>query len=69
MKSLWMLSWISGESILRISFTTPSGPGRATHLSPRMIPAHDRDIHLVEIRFCPDTKPLPSLRTAADQHA
>eukprot|EP00983_Pelagomonas_calceolata_P001224 42147-Pelagomonas_calceolata.AAC.1 len=27
MKSLWMLSWIAGESILRISFTTPSGPG------------------------------------------
>eukprot|EP00983_Pelagomonas_calceolata_P029665 929136-Pelagomonas_calceolata.AAC.1 len=34
-----------------------------------MIPAHDRDIHLVELKFCPDTNLLPSLRTAADQHA
>eukprot|EP00983_Pelagomonas_calceolata_P131523 1161782-Pelagomonas_calceolata.AAC.22 len=28
-----------------------------------------RDIHLVELKFCPDTNPLPSLQTAADQHA
>eukprot|EP00983_Pelagomonas_calceolata_P018718 587152-Pelagomonas_calceolata.AAC.1 len=34
-----------------------------------MIPANDRDIHLVELKFCPNTNPLPSLRTAADQHA
>ena len=27
MENLWMLSWISGESILRILFTMPSGPG------------------------------------------
>eukprot|EP00983_Pelagomonas_calceolata_P052770 1143005-Pelagomonas_calceolata.AAC.1 len=44
-------------------------PGRATHLDPRMVPAHDRDIHLVELKYCPDTNPLPSLQAAADQHA
>eukprot|EP00983_Pelagomonas_calceolata_P016326 515890-Pelagomonas_calceolata.AAC.1 len=44
-------------------------PGRATHLNPRMIPAHDRDVHLVGLKFCPDTNPLPNLRTASDQHA
>eukprot|EP00983_Pelagomonas_calceolata_P118221 1160485-Pelagomonas_calceolata.AAC.1 len=34
-----------------------------------MIPAHDRDIHLVKLKFYPDTNPLPSLQTNAAQHA
>eukprot|EP00983_Pelagomonas_calceolata_P097864 1158288-Pelagomonas_calceolata.AAC.7 len=37
------------------------------------IPAHDRDIHVVELKNCPDTNPLlrvvPSLQTAAAQLA
>eukprot|EP00983_Pelagomonas_calceolata_P029856 934205-Pelagomonas_calceolata.AAC.1 len=44
-------------------------PGRAAHLDPKRIPAQDRDIHLVELKLCPDINPLPSLRTSADQHA
>jgi len=34
-----------------------------------MILAHDRDIHLVKLKYCPDTSPLPSLQAAAAQHA
>eukprot|EP00983_Pelagomonas_calceolata_P046517 1140225-Pelagomonas_calceolata.AAC.3 len=34
-----------------------------------MIPAHNRDIHLVKLKYCPDTNPLPSLQKSADQHA
>eukprot|EP00983_Pelagomonas_calceolata_P119531 1160615-Pelagomonas_calceolata.AAC.4 len=33
------------------------------------MPAQDRDVHLVELTYCPDTIPLPSLKKAADQHA
>eukprot|EP00983_Pelagomonas_calceolata_P060679 1146483-Pelagomonas_calceolata.AAC.6 len=36
MKSLWMLSWISCGSILRIPFTMPSGPGDLLLLSDYM---------------------------------
>eukprot|EP00983_Pelagomonas_calceolata_P111931 1159832-Pelagomonas_calceolata.AAC.15 len=43
--------------------------GRATHLKPEMIPTHDRDIHLVELKCCPDTIPSTILKKAADQHA
>eukprot|EP00983_Pelagomonas_calceolata_P119073 1160566-Pelagomonas_calceolata.AAC.5 len=40
-----------------------------THLDPKRVPAQDRDIHLVELKYCPDTNPLPSLQKAVDQHA
>eukprot|EP00983_Pelagomonas_calceolata_P071090 1151054-Pelagomonas_calceolata.AAC.1 len=43
--------------------------GRATHFDPQMIPAHDIDIHLKELKYCPDTKPLPKLQTNLAQHA
>eukprot|EP00983_Pelagomonas_calceolata_P123543 1161018-Pelagomonas_calceolata.AAC.5 len=33
-----------------------------THLDPTRIPAQDRDIHLVELKFCPDTNPLQGLQ-------
>eukprot|EP00983_Pelagomonas_calceolata_P039864 1137363-Pelagomonas_calceolata.AAC.5 len=36
--------------------------GRATHLDPKMIPAHDKDIHLVESKYCPDTNSLPAYK-------
>ena len=44
-------------------------PGGTINLDSRRIPAKDRDIHLVELKFCPDTNPLNSLQIAANQHA
>eukprot|EP00983_Pelagomonas_calceolata_P009156 296566-Pelagomonas_calceolata.AAC.1 len=35
-------------------------PGRQAHLDPCKIPPQDRDIHLVELKFCPDTNPFTS---------
>eukprot|EP00983_Pelagomonas_calceolata_P043580 1138963-Pelagomonas_calceolata.AAC.5 len=43
--------------------------GKATHLNLEVIPAHDRYIHLMELKYFPDLNPLPSLQTAAAQHA
>eukprot|EP00983_Pelagomonas_calceolata_P128313 1161499-Pelagomonas_calceolata.AAC.10 len=34
-----------------------------------MIPAHDRDVHLVELKHRPDTNPFPSLQIAAALYA
>eukprot|EP00983_Pelagomonas_calceolata_P005925 196488-Pelagomonas_calceolata.AAC.1 len=33
-------------------------PGRQAHLDPSEIPPQDRDINLVELKFCPDTNPF-----------
>eukprot|EP00983_Pelagomonas_calceolata_P016964 533582-Pelagomonas_calceolata.AAC.1 len=33
-------------------------PGRQAHLYPSKIPPQDRDIHLVELKFCPNTYPF-----------
>eukprot|EP00983_Pelagomonas_calceolata_P017336 544044-Pelagomonas_calceolata.AAC.1 len=44
-------------------------PGRPTHINPTKIPPHDRDIHLVGFKFCPDTNPLPTLEAATARHA
>eukprot|EP00983_Pelagomonas_calceolata_P038617 1136853-Pelagomonas_calceolata.AAC.2 len=35
-------------------------PGRPAHLDPTKIPPRDRDIHLVDLKFCPDPKPFPT---------
>eukprot|EP00983_Pelagomonas_calceolata_P074867 1152740-Pelagomonas_calceolata.AAC.1 len=43
--------------------------GRQAHLDPSKIPPQDRDIHLVELKFCPATKPYITFDTAATQHA
>eukprot|EP00983_Pelagomonas_calceolata_P000843 30564-Pelagomonas_calceolata.AAC.1 len=32
-------------------------PGRQAHLDPSKICPQDRDVHLVELKFCPDTNP------------
>eukprot|EP00983_Pelagomonas_calceolata_P134622 1162077-Pelagomonas_calceolata.AAC.1 len=44
-------------------------PGRPSHIDPTKIPPQDRDIHLVGFKFCPDTKPFPTLEAATAQHA
>eukprot|EP00983_Pelagomonas_calceolata_P084987 1156469-Pelagomonas_calceolata.AAC.1 len=36
-------------------------PGRPSHIDPTKILPQDRDIHLVEVKFCPDTNPFPTL--------
>eukprot|EP00983_Pelagomonas_calceolata_P024744 779055-Pelagomonas_calceolata.AAC.1 len=33
-------------------------PGRPSHIDPTKILPQDRDIHLVEFKFCPDTNPF-----------
>eukprot|EP00983_Pelagomonas_calceolata_P015322 485776-Pelagomonas_calceolata.AAC.1 len=43
--------------------------GRQAHLGPSEIPPQDRDIHLVELKFCPDTNPFITLERAATQHS
>eukprot|EP00983_Pelagomonas_calceolata_P025859 810859-Pelagomonas_calceolata.AAC.1 len=35
-------------------------PGRPSHINPTKIPPHDRDMHLVGFKFCPDTSPSHS---------
>eukprot|EP00983_Pelagomonas_calceolata_P029017 909077-Pelagomonas_calceolata.AAC.1 len=46
-----------------------STPGRSHHLDSTKIPPQDRNIHLVEFRLCPDTKPSSTLEAATTQHA
>eukprot|EP00983_Pelagomonas_calceolata_P093644 1157797-Pelagomonas_calceolata.AAC.11 len=41
---------------------------RPSHIDPTMILPQDRDIHLVEYKFCPDTNPFPALEAASAQH-
>eukprot|EP00983_Pelagomonas_calceolata_P021719 680625-Pelagomonas_calceolata.AAC.1 len=43
--------------------------GRQAHLDPSEILPQDRDIHLVELKFCPDTNPSITLERAVTQHA
>eukprot|EP00983_Pelagomonas_calceolata_P060461 1146370-Pelagomonas_calceolata.AAC.1 len=42
--------------------------GRQAHLGPSEIPPQDRDIHLVELKFCPDTNPFITHERATTQH-
>jgi len=43
--------------------------GRGRHLDPKQIPPKDRDIHLVEFRFCSDINPQHTdIRKSANQH-
>eukprot|EP00983_Pelagomonas_calceolata_P094951 1157942-Pelagomonas_calceolata.AAC.2 len=44
-------------------------PGRSAHLDPTKIPPQDRDIHLVEFKFCPDTSSFLNMEAASAQHA
>eukprot|EP00983_Pelagomonas_calceolata_P129530 1161615-Pelagomonas_calceolata.AAC.1 len=44
-------------------------PGRRAHLDPSKIPPQDRDTHLVELKFCPDTNPSVTWETATAQHS
>eukprot|EP00983_Pelagomonas_calceolata_P007998 261018-Pelagomonas_calceolata.AAC.1 len=43
-------------------------PGRPSHIDPTKILPQDRDIHLVEFKFCPDTNLFPTLEAASTQH-
>eukprot|EP00983_Pelagomonas_calceolata_P031245 980828-Pelagomonas_calceolata.AAC.3 len=49
-------------------FVRPT-PGRQAHLDPVKIPPQDRDIHHVELKFCPDTDPYITFERAATQHS
>jgi hypothetical protein len=42
--------------------------GRGRHLDPKQIPPKDRDIHLVEFKFCSDINPQQTLEIAHNQH-
>ena len=42
--------------------------GRGRHLDPNYISTRDRDIYLVEIKFCSDINPQQTLERAHDQH-
>eukprot|EP00983_Pelagomonas_calceolata_P053245 1143214-Pelagomonas_calceolata.AAC.1 len=42
-------------------------PGRPVRIDPLKIPPQDRDIHLMEFKFCPDTKLFPTLEAATAQ--
>jgi hypothetical protein len=42
--------------------------GRGRHLDPRQIPPMDRNIHLVEFKFCSDINPQHTLEKAHNQH-
>eukprot|EP00983_Pelagomonas_calceolata_P068617 1149997-Pelagomonas_calceolata.AAC.2 len=69
----WVFPNVAGSSAQHQSRPDPifvrSIPGRQAHLDPSKIPPQDRDIHLVELKFCPDTNPCITLETAATQHA
>eukprot|EP00967_Tisochrysis_lutea_P053521 scaffold66619_cov17-Tisochrysis_lutea.AAC.1 len=39
------------------------------YLDPKVIPAHDRDMYFVKLKYCSESNLLPSLQTASDQHA
>jgi len=41
--------------------------GRGRHLDPKQIPPKDRDIHLVEFKFCSDINPQQTLEKAHNQ--
>eukprot|EP00983_Pelagomonas_calceolata_P120642 1160726-Pelagomonas_calceolata.AAC.8 len=43
-------------------------PGRPSHIDSTKILPQDKDIHLVEFKFCPDTNPFPTLEAATAQH-
>ena len=42
--------------------------GRGRYLDPEQIPLKDRDIHLVEFKFCSDINPQQTLEKAHNQH-
>jgi len=42
--------------------------GRGRHLDPKQIPPKDRDIHLVEFKFCSDINLQQTLEKAHNQH-
>jgi hypothetical protein len=42
--------------------------GRGRHLDPKQILTRDRDIHLVDFKFCPDIYPQQTLEEAHNQH-
>eukprot|EP00983_Pelagomonas_calceolata_P088291 1157171-Pelagomonas_calceolata.AAC.3 len=46
-----------------------SNPGPPSHIDPTKIIPQDREIHLVEFEFCPDTNPFATLEAATAQHA
>jgi len=42
--------------------------GRGRHLDPKQIPTRDKDVHLVEFKFCSDINPQQTLEIAHIQH-
>eukprot|EP00983_Pelagomonas_calceolata_P031501 987765-Pelagomonas_calceolata.AAC.1 len=44
-------------------------PSRPSHLDPTEIPPQDKDIYLVDLKFCPDTNLFSILEAATAQHA
>eukprot|EP00983_Pelagomonas_calceolata_P095466 1158011-Pelagomonas_calceolata.AAC.7 len=44
-------------------------PRRANHLDPKIITAQDKRYSPAKPKYCPDTKPILSLQTAAPQYA
>eukprot|EP00983_Pelagomonas_calceolata_P028914 907182-Pelagomonas_calceolata.AAC.1 len=43
-------------------------PGQTSHIDPSKILSQDRNVHLIEFKFCPDTSPLSTLEAATAQH-
>eukprot|EP00983_Pelagomonas_calceolata_P013301 424530-Pelagomonas_calceolata.AAC.2 len=77
MLSLCALSQANVPTLVRfgeITWGLGLQPGGSTaqpadHLDPANIPPRDREFHLAEFKFCPDTDHFPTLEAATTQHA
>eukprot|EP00983_Pelagomonas_calceolata_P083787 1156231-Pelagomonas_calceolata.AAC.1 len=68
----WVFTTVTGSSARHQSrpdaVFVRSIPSRPSHIDPTKILSQDRDIHLVEFKFCPNTNPFPTLKAATAQH-
>eukprot|EP00983_Pelagomonas_calceolata_P104918 1159077-Pelagomonas_calceolata.AAC.4 len=64
-----LLKSASGASKLICELDRLSMKLQSKHIDPSKIPPQDRVNHLVELKFCPDTKPCPILKVTTAQHA
>ena len=69
----WLLPYLSNTELARASrpdiiLVLPTGSNHTPHVHVQDLPPSNWDVHLIEFKYCDDTRPESQLQKAEEQH-
>ena len=70
----WLLPYLSNTELARASrpdiiLVLPTGSNHTPHVHVQGLPPSTWDVHLIEFKYCDDTRPESQLQKATKQHS